>query len=126
MKFIDSLAWQYEAHELKKPQWLKEYTAPVIATSPGMSAPQANTGVSTSIADILATAAKSAGLDADPEVKKISDTVAQKVADAKKQIVDKATKTVDTITKAVQTLNQTSSPVGQSPSSTTPTTPTVK
>jgi len=123
MKFLDNLAKQYQAYNLDKPQWLKEYTDPVIATSPGAVVPQAGGASTGSVVDALMKAVKTVGLDTDPDVKKVKDTVAQKVADAKKQIVDKATKTVDTITKAVQTLNQASGSAGQAATGTIPATP---
>ena len=125
MKFLNNLVQQYDKHNLDKPEWIKEYTDPVIATSPGAITPQAGAASAGSVVDALMKAAKTVGLDTDPNGKKVIDNVAQKVADAKKQIVDKATKTVDTITKAVQTLNQTSGGASQAAAGTISTTPTV-
>ena len=125
MKFIDQLSKQYELHGLSKPQWLNEYNEPVVASAQQAAVPAAGTNTPGSVVTALMQAIQTSGLGKDPDVQKVKNTVTQKVADAKKQIVDQATKTVDTITKAVQILNQPVPGTGSTPS-TVPTGAVVK
>ena len=117
MKFLSTLQAKYETLGLEQPKWLKEYTAPVIATPAAATPaaqPAAGVATATSQSGIVGALNKAMELlGDDPEIQKIKTDMAKKITDAKKQITDTSTKTLDAVNKALtnlQTVANTSQP----------------
>lgn len=111
MKFLSALQAKYESLGLEQPQWLKEYTAPSIAT------PAAPTVTPTAAPVVQPAASASTGQGVinalnkaidlftdDPEIQKLKTDMTKKIQDAKKQITDTSAKTMDTMNKAIANL----------------------
>jgi len=112
MKFLDGLIGKYNELGLETPKWVNEYNAVPTAGSVGAipsvalipAAPTATSTTKTSVVDTLMKAVQDAGLDKDPDVNKIKTAITQKVADAKKEVINRGTKLVDTIDKTLSTI----------------------
>jgi len=112
MKFFQTLNAKYDELNLDKPQWLKEYTAtPAVTPTVGQTIQKVASTVAgmTPTGGVVNALMKAMDmLPDDPDVQKIKANVAQKVADAKKQITSASKKTVDDIAKAVTNLQSVS------------------
>lgn len=122
MKFLDTLQSKYVSLGLEQPQWLKEYTAPVVASP---ATPAAATPASLPVLNTVSTgtghfkgvvSALNNAMDLladDPDIQKLRTDITKKIQDAKKQITDTSTKTLDTVNKALANLqgSQTNEPL---------------